>query len=70
VQGIGSGLIYCAGIRLQGLRKTIKAQDSRSPGRDLNPGRPKSDVNHSTLDVRFHGLESYITSYVPLDKQI
>jgi hypothetical protein len=41
VEGSGRGLIliYQSGICLEGLRKTTKnlSQDSRSPGRDLNP---------------------------------
>jgi hypothetical protein len=42
VEESGRGLIlrYYTGIRLEGLKKTTKPlrQDSRSPGRDLNPG--------------------------------
>jgi hypothetical protein len=41
-EGGGRGLIlrYYPSIRLEGLRKITKSlsQDSRSPGRDLNPG--------------------------------
>jgi hypothetical protein len=36
---------YYTGIRLQGLRKTTKSlnQDSRLPGRDVNPGPPEHE---------------------------
>jgi hypothetical protein len=40
-----SRLLYYAGICLKGLTKTmgILSQDSRSPGRDLNPGPTEYD---------------------------
>jgi hypothetical protein len=39
------------GIYLEGLRKPTKiCQDSRSPGRDLNPGTPEYEAEMLTLD--------------------
>jgi hypothetical protein len=37
---------YYLGIRLEGLRKTAKPprDDSRSPGRDFNPGSPEYEA--------------------------
>jgi hypothetical protein len=39
-------LRYYSGICLEGLRKTTKnlSQDSRSPGRDLDPGPPEYEA--------------------------
>jgi hypothetical protein len=39
------------GICLEGLRKTRKdmSHDSRSPARDLNPGRPENEVGVPTV---------------------
>jgi hypothetical protein len=55
MEGSGRGLIltYYPNIWLKGLRKNheILRQDSRSPGRDLNPGIPEYEVgvlDHST----------------------
>jgi hypothetical protein len=48
LEGSGSGLIvrYYVGIFLEGLSKTTKnfSQDSRSRGRDLNPGTPENEA--------------------------
>jgi hypothetical protein len=45
-------LRYCPGICLDGLRKTTKklSQDSKSVGRDLNPGPP--DYKTGVLTTR------------------
>jgi hypothetical protein len=46
-------LKYYSGIRLEGLRKTtIPSMDSRSPGRDLNPGPPKYEAGMLTTGPR------------------
>jgi hypothetical protein len=39
-------LRYCHGIFPERIRKTMKnlSQDSRSPGRDFNPGPPEHEV--------------------------
>jgi hypothetical protein len=46
---------YYFGIRLDGPRKTTKnlSQESRYPGRDLNPGPPEYEgvFNHSTTTL-------------------
>jgi hypothetical protein len=48
LEGSGLGLIlrYYHGIRLEGLRETMKtlSQDSRSPGRDFNPGPRENEA--------------------------
>jgi hypothetical protein len=52
----GHGLILrkYPGIRLEGLRKTTKnlILDSRSPGRDLNPGPSEYEVGMLTTRLR------------------
>jgi hypothetical protein len=49
VSGHGLILRYCSGIRLERLRKTTKNRhNSRSPGRDLNPGPPEYEVGMLT----------------------
>jgi hypothetical protein len=42
---------YYSSIRMEGLRKAAKtlSQDSRSPGRDLNPGPPEYKARISSL---------------------
>jgi hypothetical protein len=52
------------GICLEGLRKTTKnlSQDSRSPGRDLNPGPPEYEAGVLTTRPRrlvVHMKDSY-----------
>jgi hypothetical protein len=44
-------LRYYPGICVEGLRKTMKnlSQDSRSPGRDLNPGHPEYEAGVLTI---------------------
>jgi hypothetical protein len=53
VEGSGRGLIprYYSSIYVEGLRKTTKNhnQDSRSPGQDLNPGRPEYEAGVLTF---------------------
>jgi hypothetical protein len=46
--------MYYIGIGMKGLRKTTKnlSQDSRSPGRDLNPGHPEYEAGLSTTRKR------------------
>jgi hypothetical protein len=54
MEGSGRGLIlrHYPGMCLDGLRKTKKnvGQDSRSPGRDLNPKLPNTKQEYSPLD--------------------
>jgi hypothetical protein len=47
-------LRYCHGIYLEGLRKTTKnlSWDSRSPGRDLNPGPLEYEAGVLTTRLR------------------
>jgi hypothetical protein len=50
----GRGLIlrYCRGIRLEGLRKTTKHSEERSPGRVLYPGSPEYKAGVLTIRPR------------------
>jgi hypothetical protein len=52
VEGSGRDLLlrYCPSIFLEELRKATKnlSQDSRSAGRDLNPGPPEYEARLST----------------------
>jgi hypothetical protein len=41
-------LRYSPSIRMEGLRKTTNSQDSRSLGRDFNPGFPEYETELST----------------------
>jgi hypothetical protein len=71
--GSGSGLItrYYPGIRLDGLRKMMKAvsKDSRFPGRDFDSGPPEyeagvlttrqlyiSNIRRDAVNINFHLL--------------
>jgi hypothetical protein len=70
LEGSDRGLVlrYNAGIRVEGLRKTVKnlSQASRSPGRDLNPGPPeyKTGVNCPSRMTGKSKLVNTLVTYI------
>jgi hypothetical protein len=55
-------LRYYLSIRREGLRKNTKnlTEDSRSPGRDLNPGPSKNEAGVLTTRPRHYKHNKYI----------
>jgi hypothetical protein len=67
MEGRGNGFLrHYPGISLDGLGKTMKSltQDSRSPGRDLNPGLPEYKVGVLTTLLRRYVHAFYIYVFV------